>query len=121
MDPVTLISQFGYAQAGGNGVSASSISQGGFTQGFMADKFGSQPFSFTDTPFGLNFLSAGKLFSIRPDFISKLALGQSYSIFSYGQNCGSIGFGPTEGYFSGNLGANLGPSMAAAMVSSSSF
>ena len=121
MDPITLISQFGSTQAFGNGVSASSISAGGFTQGWMQGQFGSQPFSFTNTPFGMNFMTAGKVFSLRPDFISKLALGQSYSIFSNGQNLGSIGFGSSTGYFSGNLDSNLGSSMAASMMSSGSI
>lgn len=121
MDPITLISQSGYAQAFGSGVSAYSSSLGGFTQGYMQGQFGSQPFSLTDTPFGLNFLTAGKVFSLRPDFISKLLFGQSYSIFNNGQNCGSMGFGPTMGYFSGNLGSNLGSSIGAAMMSSGSF
>lgn len=116
MDPITIISQLGSTQAYGNSVSASSISQGGFTTGLMRGSFGSQSFSFTNTPFGMNFMTAGKVFSLRPDFISKLALGQSYSIFSNGQNIGSIGFGSSSGYFSGNLDSNLGSSMAAAMV-----
>ena len=121
MDPITIVSQLGYAQAGGNGVAATSFSEGDFTQGLMSGQFGSQPFSFTNTPFGLNFQTAGKLFSLRPDLISKLVFGQSYSIFNNGQNCGSIGLGPGTGYFSGNLNSSLGASMAAAMLSAGSI
>lgn len=120
MDPITLISQFGSAQAFGNGVSVSSITQGGFTQGLMRGQFGSQSFSFANTPFGRRFETAGQVFSLRPDFISKLPLGQSYSIFSNGQNVGSLGLGSTNSYLSGNLDSNLGSSMATSMMSSGS-
>jgi len=123
MDPFTIISQFGSAQAIGNGVSSFASTQGGFTQGMIQGDYGSEMFSFTDTPFGSIFRMGGKLFSLRPDYISRLPFGQSYSVFSYGagQACGSIGFGPTSGYISQSLGTNLGSCMATSMMSSGSI
>jgi len=122
MDPYNIISQFGSCQALGNGLSAFSVSQGGFTQGLIQGDYGSEMFSFTDTPLGSIFRLGGKIFALRPDYISRLPFGQSFSVFSYGaaQSCGSIGFGPTSGYFSQNLGPNLGLSMTASMMSSGS-
>ena len=117
MDPTTLISQFGNAQAFGPGVSASLFTHGGITQGLMRGQFGSQTFSFTNTTFGNIFQTGGNVYSLRPNFISNIVNGQSYSVFSNGQNIGSIGLGPTSGYFSGNLGSNQGSMMAACLMS----
>jgi len=123
MDPFTIISQFGSAQAIGNGISSFASTQGGFTQGLTRGEYGSEMFSFTDTPFGFIFRKGGKLYALRPDFISRMPLGQSYSVSSYGaaQSCGSIGFGPTSGYVSQSLGTNLGASMAASVMNYRSF
>jgi hypothetical protein len=118
IDPIMIISQFGNAQAFGPGVSAGLFSHGGLIQGLMRGQSGSQTFSFTNTPFDNIFQTGGNVYSLRQDFISKLPLGESCSVFSNGQNIGWIGFGPTSGYFSGNLGSNMGSSMTASMLSS---
>ena len=117
-DPTSIIfSPFGNAQAFGPGVSSSLLSHGGFTQGLMRGPFGSQTFSFTNNAFGNIFQTGGNVYSLRMDSISGLPLGQSYSVFSNGQNIGSIGLGPTSSYFSGNLGSNQGSMMAACLMS----
>jgi hypothetical protein len=113
----------GFASGAGNGMSVIAQSLNGMGSGFLSGGNGSQSFSFTDGPLGFNLNSLGQQFSIRPDFITKLALGNSWSIFSRGQNLGWIGFDPaTSSYvFNGEGGSGFGSSLAASLASSGAF
>src|SRR5271156_6817940 len=87
MDPITITT----AHALNSGASAHAHSFGPFTDGTMSDRFGSAPFSFNSTPFGLDGNIAGKAYSLRPDFISQTPFGKSWSLFGNGAPVGSIG------------------------------
>ena len=102
----------------GGGLSVSAQSLNGMGSGFLSGTSGSQAFSFTNGPLGFNLNSLGQQFSLRPDFISRLISGNSWSIFSHGQNVGWMGFDPTTSsyVFNGDNGSGLGSSLAASLA-----
>jgi hypothetical protein len=113
----------GFAFGSGSGLSVSAQSLNGMGSGFVSGAPGSQSFSFTNGPLGFDLNSLGQQFSIRPDFIARLTMGKSWSIFSHGQNLGWVGFDPTTSscVFYGDGGAGFGSSLTASMASSGVF
>src|SRR5665213_565178 len=87
MEPITTTT----ATVLNTGASAHAHTTGQFTSGNMSDQFSSQPFSLTSSLFGLNLNTAGKAYSLLPDFVSKTGFGKSWSLFSNGSPVGSIG------------------------------
>ena len=90
----------------------------------MTDKFGSQAFSFmSNQPFGTSVSSMGRAYSLRPDFISRVQFGKSFSVMGNGQNLGWVGLSnPSNGPFgsfasSGNLGPRLQSGLLSVLAS----
>lgn len=121
MNPMMFLSTSGgYAFGTGGGISVSAQSLNGMGSGFLSGVPGSQSFSFRNGPLDFDFNSLGKQYSLRPDFISKLNMGKSWSVYNNGQNLGWVGFNPTTNScaFSGGLGSGLGSGMTASLASS---
>jgi|GEM_PF-6642714 len=120
MDLYTVQQLLGNAHVSSPLASARASSLGGIGSGSMSDQFGSQSFSFaSNQPFGTNFSAAGRAYSLRPDFISKVPFGKSWSVFGSGQNLGWIGMSnPATGPFrSLTSGGNLGPRLQSGLLS----
>ncbi|MGD0816544.1 MAG: hypothetical protein ABSA83_23380 [Verrucomicrobiota bacterium] len=114
MDPITITT----ALALKSGAAANAHTFGPFTDGTMSDRFGSQPFSFKSTPFGLDLNSAGKAYSLRPDFISQTPFGKSWSLLENGSPVGSIGFNNvTNSIGAQGLSPKMGTALGAALRS----
>src|SRR6266496_994268 len=92
MDLYTIQSFLGSANTFGSQASAHASFLGSIGSGSMTDRFGSQPFSFmSNQNFGTSIFSSGHNYSLRPDFISRMAFGRSSSLFENGRFLGWIG------------------------------
>jgi hypothetical protein len=119
MDPTIIIAAI---SQGGNVQSYASTWQG-LTLGGVSDRLGLQSFTLTNSPLGRFFDIGGQSFSLRPDLVSRLTYGQSYSIFSGGQICGWVGNNPVTGQllYGGNLTPSLGSGLSSSLLSSGGF
>ena len=124
MDPFTIQTFLGGSNVSNALASAHASTLGGGIGGSgigsMADKAGSQAFSFTTTqPFGTSIASTGSIYSLRPDFVTKILPGKSWSVFKNGQPLGWVGASnPTNGPFgSFASGGNLGPRLQSGLLS----
>lgn len=114
MEPISTIT----ANVLNTGATARAHTFGPFTDGNMSDRFGSQPFSFKSTPFGFDINTAGKAYSLKPDFVSQTGFGKSWSLFENGSPVGSIGMSNvTNSITSQGLGSRMGAGIAAALRS----
>lgn len=125
MNLLMLFSQFGYwggnAQMYGDGLFANSLSDWDQTTGFMADRFGSQAFSFGYGALGHIFDTGGQTYSLMPDFVSKSLFGPSWSVYQNGFNLGSLWSNtvtPSFGWSGPGLSTKLASGMISALRSS---